>query len=144
MKYLKKYNESIDFEERLKSFSEAYLSYLLDNGFKIKIHRHIIKEVERCNFSIIKENDSNIFTRSIFKWDDIKDDVIPFIKVLNDNFVISNIAVSGRYGHAKYCTVDNILDDNIDKQLSELPKFEDVDIDNVLFNIVVYVDNIEK
>ncbi len=77
MKHLKRFNESKELD--LKEFCDENLAFLLDKGFHVScngIHGYGYYEVT------IYKNMNN------FKWNDVKYDIIPFILLLNEKFVI--------------------------------------------------------
>lgn len=78
MKYLKRFNESVDFEERLKDFCETHLAYLLDEGFKVVLTD--LDESYDCEISI-KREDQRTFT-----WNEVKDHIVPFIIHLSKKY----------------------------------------------------------
>ena len=106
MKYLRKYQENSNKE--LKDFCKSYLSYLIDDGFDISFN-------SRMNmFNFFK-------TESVleFKWDDIRDEFIPFLEVLVTQYNIdANITaeiVHGAYGDVttpKQIKLKELLDDS--------------------------------
>lgn len=77
MKHLKRFNESNE-ELDLKEFCDENLAFLLDKGIEIDIEYTIYGYYE----VIIHKNMHN------FKWNDVKYDIIPFIILLNEKFVI--------------------------------------------------------
>lgn len=87
MKYLKKFNESVDND--IKLFCNNYLAYLLDDGFKIVYYNRAngieVDIVKPTNASLL-----DVIGLQIFSWNDIKDYFIPFIETLKDTYVISN------------------------------------------------------
>ena len=78
MKYLRRFNESMT--DDLQIFCEENLAYLIDEGFKVKIDRTEDKEVK---IEIHKFYFPN-WTK--FTWDDVKDDLIPFLEVLREKY----------------------------------------------------------
>jgi hypothetical protein len=78
MKYLKRFNESVDFEERLKDFCETHLAYLLDEGFEVVLKD--LDETYDCEVTIQREDERT------FTWDEVKDHVVPFIIHLNKEY----------------------------------------------------------
>jgi len=77
MKYLKKFNE--DKKQELQDFCNDYLVSLIDDGFEIWVM--LVK-----NYTMIR-----IDTNNKFNWDDVKDYIIPFIILLNDDQDIKQI-----------------------------------------------------
>lgn len=78
MKYLKRFNESVDFQERLKDFCETHLAYLLDEGFEV-----VLQDLdETYDSEIIVKRDDNV----TFTWNEVKDHIVPFIIHLNKEY----------------------------------------------------------
>ena len=89
MKYLKRINESVD-EEELRSFCEDYLSYLIDDGFKVVIEYHNILNIDFIAINIVKKvrvGDGEIL--SDFEWSEIKDYLVPFVVMLNKSYTLN-------------------------------------------------------
>jgi hypothetical protein len=86
MKYLKKFNESVS-EEDLRDFCESSLAYLMDEGFTIKIYSNDDPRTRlpRGEFNIWLQKDN---AKSFFKWDDVKDYYIPFLRLLSNRYEI--------------------------------------------------------
>lgn len=78
MKYLKRFNESVDFQEKLRDFCETHLAYLLDEGFEVVLND--LDETYDCEITI-KREDQRTFT-----WDEVKDHIVPFIIHLNKEY----------------------------------------------------------
>jgi hypothetical protein len=78
MKYLKRFNESVDFQERLKDFCETHLAYLLDEGFEV-----VLQDLNETYDSeiTVKRDDKGTFT-----WNEVKDHIVPFIIHLNKEY----------------------------------------------------------
>ena len=97
MKYLKRFNESTELDlEELQEFCDMYLSYLIDDGFEVKVKPEVfeyhVPSKERRNvgeliskkfFSIIIDKNGKKFNLN-----QIKDRFIPFIKFLSDKYEI--------------------------------------------------------
>ena len=90
MKYLKRYNEELDREsdpsfflklkKDFKDLSNECLAFLLDEGFSISIEIGSYKP----DFMLLNNN------TTIFKWNNIKNDFIPFIEMVMNKFKILN------------------------------------------------------
>jgi hypothetical protein len=63
----------------LEIFCEENLAYLLDEGFKVKVR----KEYKEVKIEIHKFYFPN-WTK--FTWNDVKDDLIPFLEVLREKY----------------------------------------------------------
>ena len=74
--------EKVDKEE-LREFCEMYLSYLLDEGFEIYIVEHHFM----CEINLHKSGYPEQWQHNGFKWEEIVDRFIPFLKVLYDKYV---------------------------------------------------------
>lgn len=90
MKHLRGFNESLNKEE-LQDFCETYLAYLLDDGFEVSIqHMYSTKEYKHdYHFITINKVSNN------FKWEEIKDQFIPFISVLSKEYKLGAITFYG-------------------------------------------------
>lgn len=90
MRYLRKFNENIFISENnideLTKFSEQYLAYLLDDGFKLIIE--ISKGNKETTINLVKIDDDN--DENSFNWIEIKDSFIPYITILNENYNIKD------------------------------------------------------
>ena len=112
MKYLKMFNESTN-EDEFRDFCDYCLACLIDNGYhqfvedfgttyKIFIERRVISN----GFPVIKK----------FEWNDVKNEIIPFIELLSSRYKIDSIFMMRHgKGYVKQFTVDGILDDNINE-----------------------------
>jgi len=116
MKYLKRFNESVDMEAELKSFTEDCLAYLLDDGLNVEVQRAYKQE----GYEIALYNATREFT-----WRQIKDYYIPFIQLLSnryellplytfkdevDNFIIK---IAANYSGYYYYTHKDIINDRV-------------------------------
>lgn len=104
MRYLKKFNEEESFESDLSEFCDNYLSYLKDKGFDIKIEYLRYKSIAKhFKIKISKpiEKSETTTRYGSFNYSDVKDDFVPFIKMLDSNYEISNSEIEfsggGRY-----------------------------------------------
>lgn len=78
MKYLKRFNESVDFEEKLRDFCETHLAYLLDEGFEVGLND--LNETYDSEITIKREDERT------FTWNEVKDHIVPFIIHLNKEY----------------------------------------------------------
>lgn len=85
MIYLKRFNEKIQWNKdrpELLKFCEEYLAYLLDEGFDISVRLHE-KENRAYKNGIRDEGYISITNKKgTFRWNDIKEDFIPFLEML--------------------------------------------------------------
>ena len=124
MKYLKKFNESVDIESlntvlELKSFTEDCLAYLLDDGLDVEVHK-----AYRSNPYFKQEGyEISLFnsTRE-FSWRQIKDYYIPFIQLLSNRYDLVSthssidtfvVKIAAHYSGYYYYTYDDIINDRI-------------------------------
>lgn len=90
MKYLRKYNEDLIFEgagiidqQNLLSFCEEHLVSLIDNNYKINVKK---AHGEYKKTMLVEIN--RLSGNSLENWNDIKDNFIPFLIVLRNNYNI--------------------------------------------------------
>jgi hypothetical protein len=88
MKYLKHINESLVSKSELQSYCIDNLSYLIDNGYKVKVSENNENIYKFYEIVLTKGN------HNLFKWDEVKYDIIPFIIQLNNDFKV-DIEVNG-------------------------------------------------
>lgn len=96
MKYLRKFNESID-NDQLTDLCDMCLAYLMDDGYEYNIkgfswlHTRVIyfdnKQIENKSKYWPYRNEN------IFKWDDIKDHFIPFLEMLSKDYKIREVSM---------------------------------------------------
>ncbi len=114
MKYLKRYNEDVEYDDELLIFCEESLSYLLDKDFVLEINRHQIETDISIN-CILDDGFTNYMN--------IKSDFIPFIELLDRKYSIKNIEFYIEKDFYKngttYPTFDKnqIIDDEINDDL---------------------------
>jgi len=99
MRYLKTFETLDKFSSGLseiETFLKNNLAYILDEGIKYKVN---FKQYGgRMNYTVkiskIKEEISQYGARQtkpvILKWDDIKDDFIPFLELLNEKYELDS------------------------------------------------------
>jgi hypothetical protein len=91
MKYLKPFNESLDRNE-LRDFCEMYLAYLLD---KSNFNLEVFSSTKDISIIELRDSPLNVVTfYKIFTWLDIKDHIIPFLKMLDKSYDIETIRIS--------------------------------------------------
>jgi hypothetical protein len=109
MKHLKRFNESLELKflpgvkvlspeeirskrDELRDFCETYLAYLLDEGFELKIYGG---SQLTSNDNVIKHNPFQVSLvkqdKSIFLWQDIINQFLPFLKFLKDNYNLEKV-----------------------------------------------------
>jgi hypothetical protein len=81
MKYLKLY-ENYYSKTELNNFCEENLALLLDKGFN--------SYIKTTNLVIKNGRKDKIMDRKEFKWDDVKSDIIPFLELLREYYIISD------------------------------------------------------
>ena len=92
MKYLKKYNESVDSKLlELQEFCNSYLAYLIDAGFSVKCNHpsHYDENENMINIQKLIAPNNGLIKRGSFSWNQIKDDFIPFYDVLSKKYSVS-------------------------------------------------------
>lgn len=132
MKYLKKfenkwYEKTVDKGE-LKSLTESYLAYLMDDGFRVGINLdrhedydkaidiHLFKDA--TSFSEVDAyGDEDIF--DLFYWKDVKEHFIPFITMFRREYSFSVLKLYSFYGAEVRSfrlggSLENILNDNFE------------------------------
>lgn len=117
MKYLKKFKES---KEGLKELIEQYLAYILDD---------ISLEITE---GILFKSDLNVILSSnkSFYWKDIKNDIIPFIQILEENgYEFIRLTLNTWYFGQKEYNLNEILDD----------KPSEIDNTNQLMNLNIKI-----
>lgn len=80
---IKKFNES-NLNDGIQLMVDNYLSFLKDNGF----HCYINSSRYNTHISIYRRD-----TQTRFNLSDVADDFIPFLKILNDKYKISDNSV---------------------------------------------------
>lgn len=119
MKYLKKYNESNDYtlsyddSNGLKEFCELNLSYLIDDGYNIDIseitydHSKGDKNTYILFYKRHSDTSRNGTCREFNLNDEVKDNLIPFIEILSQNYNIGSKIICQFWG--KYKIIDDKL-----------------------------------
>ena len=131
MIHLKSFNEgfgqNLD-EQELREFCEMYIAYLIDEGFEVdisKIREDSITDYWRVKiYKLIRKGHMTEYDK--FTWNSVKDQFIPFFKMLNNNYIIkTNYGYQVRFqrinGIAIWAVDDDILNDNLSKSFKKSP-----------------------
>jgi hypothetical protein len=122
MKHLKNFNESNLSKVNLNHFCQINLAYLIDDGFKIKIKKNNFSNENRLDIDIKKYINGK---KVIFTYNEIKDDFIPFLYNLNNNYNIccinfwhnkdfTNYSFFNRRGYQQSDqTIEDLIEDKI-------------------------------
>lgn len=136
MIHLKNFNEgfgqNLD-EQELREFCEMYLAFLMDEGFEVdisKVREDSITDYWRVKIYKLGKVDIS-YSRSEydkFSWNSVKDQFIPFFKMLNNNYIIkTNYGYQVRFqrisGTAIWASDDNILNDDFSKNFKRSPLY---------------------
>jgi hypothetical protein len=78
MKYIKLFEDL--FEDNLQDFCDTYLAYLKDEGFNIYINSSGWTDGQG-EITILRRNEDG-FTLDEFSWNEVKDQIIPFLQML--------------------------------------------------------------
>lgn len=124
MRFLRKFNEAVNKKE-LKEFCEEYLAYLIDEGFEIEIVSedglefvHISKP--QSFFEVDREDETFGRRYQTFQWSEVKDQFIPFLKMLETNYNLEDkrrgnlVCFDYLHNHRLY-NLNQILNDNLRK-----------------------------
>jgi hypothetical protein len=117
MKYIKEFNESYisdslkEVEKKIhqrkvddiKRFCNENLAYLIDSGFSIRYFEYgkndIGDGIDTLNVNFHKNG-------KLFKWEEVVDDVVPFLQVINTKYGLVKLkSTSNRDKYSKKCTV---------------------------------------
>lgn len=126
MIFIRKFNEGYSHKDYESSiiFCEEYLANLLDNGFTL-FHEKDRSGTGMICFRITLEGERSRKNKidkvmSSFKWNDVKDYLIPFFEILSLNYSLDkNIvftSVNGKLNHEDYF-IDFLINDEIDNSL---------------------------
>lgn len=140
MKHLFYFNESKEPEQSkiLNNFCLNYLAYLLDDGFKINVVTRHYNPSDPSSYNStlsdseyrisIKNSYASFGTRNKkFTWDSVKDEVVPFLEILNEKYKINNIKFVTPKELDKYINNTLEYDDIIDDEFTfskEIVKIE--------------------
>jgi hypothetical protein len=100
MRYLKLFNESNDtFEDELQEFCDNNLAYLIDMGFKVMVTNYYGHDSHRCYQVKLYRAVKGSYV--YYNWDDINDDFIPFLTILNEKYIITEIKMDYMFNSKK-------------------------------------------
>ena len=130
MKHLKRFNESVDVVAlntilEIQDFCQNCFAYLIDDNFEFSVNRsrHVYQDLSEDNVYEI-----SLFRDISFKWYNIKDYYIPFIKLLSSRYNLSNfsssfdhtedhshivVKIGKHYSGYRYYTYDEIVNDQV-------------------------------
>jgi hypothetical protein len=102
MKYLKRFNENYDVKDKpqwfseLEDFCQTSLAYLIDEGYEVNCDNNANTFPEPPGFCAHYDGDTGVIinlynlgrvrNRDAFKWSEIKDYYIPFLKLLSKRY----------------------------------------------------------
>jgi hypothetical protein len=94
MRYLKTFENLEKFSSgvsEIETFIKNNLAYILDEGFTYKVNFKRYGGKLNYPVKIVKiEEKGNNRNLAIFNWDDVKDDLIPFLELLNDTYTLDS------------------------------------------------------
>lgn len=83
MKHLKRFNEGVITSGDLYDMIKSYLANIIDSDFRFNLFENINSGIYTFNF--YKKHGSQ---DDFIEWDDIKDDIIPFLDIMSRDFTI--------------------------------------------------------
>jgi hypothetical protein len=94
----------------LLNFSEQNLAYLIDKGIRVSCYNSSFDEKETVSIYI----DKIISDKKKYHWSDIKDDIIPFVYLLNEKYKVDNVSI--RYYNHKDTkhNIKDIINDTVE------------------------------
>jgi hypothetical protein len=143
MKHIKKFNEAVTVDklQEVKDFCEGYLVYLLDEGFEVNVFDALFNRnyARRMGRNLPNTIDSNIpseclirISGKVFKWNEVKDTMLPFLQMLDRTYTIKHNKVAFRYSPGlRYAWRSNPKNEYILKQLLEDFELPDESVDRI-------------
>jgi hypothetical protein len=128
MRYLKTFENLNYFSSginEIKTFIKNNLAYILDEGFTYKVN---FREYGgRINYTVIIhkiEQKGNYRNQVIFNWDDVKDDLIPFLELLNEKYTLDSYSPEDKslvidtgevniIANKRWYTIEELIDDTV-------------------------------
>ena len=136
MKYLKPFNENTDnFKEDLQEFCENNLAYLLDDNAALFVTNINDWDEYSRRLASWKEDLHKIVLHLIYpkKWDEIKDQVIPFLIRLNKKYEVNSLHSDTTLSYNGKYKIEDLINDKT--------KFiEDVE----LYEITLYIEDYKR
>lgn len=146
MRYIKKFIEGFieptyeDIVNDIRDQSNLLLSYLVDKGFVINVLGGIYNEsIDGVDFRIKLYSSTRDYVR--FKWDDIKDDFLPFLNSMDYKPEYVSFKVDYRsYTTPKiHMSIKDVLSDRVNLEFSEYRNHMNlVDEDNINYIFVKF------
>lgn len=122
MKHLRRFNESkeVNYED-LKDFCEQNLVYLLDEDrFELDVEDADLNCGEfYINFVCLNQSGTELPLRRFFRWDEIKDQFIPFLIRLKNKYgnkVTSSIHINTKEEGWRTIEIQDLIDDNTEER----------------------------
>lgn len=135
MKYLKRYNESIN-EYDLKDYCETNLAYLMDEGLEVRIDPVSWGDYEGDVSVALYLYQSNGHGRP---WSEIKDQIMPFLYRLNNVYEINSLEERNFYGSDKFIVVQ-VAQGNYSKELYlSYDELENLPQENIVEKIIFFL-----
>ena len=134
MRYLKTFENLENFSSgvsEIETFIKNNLAYILDEGFTFKVN--FKRYGGRFNYpdKIVKiEEKGNNRNLAIFNWDDVKDDLIPFLELLNDTYTLDSYSPEDK---SLVVSIGNV-DDDFKKRIKRYYSIEEL-IDDVIGDV---------
>lgn len=128
MRYLKTFESLVKFTTstyEIETFIKNNLAYILDEGFTYKVNFKFYGG--RMNYPVkihkIEQKDNNR-KQIIFDWESIKDDLIPFLELLNDKYTLDSYSPEDKslvidtgevniIANKRWYTIEELIDDTI-------------------------------
>ena len=128
MRYLKTFESLVKFTTstyEIETFIKNNLAYILDEGFTYKVNFKYYGG--RMNYPVrihkIEQKDNNR-SQLFFKWENIKDDFIPFLELLNDKYTLDSYSPEDKslvidtgevniIANKRWYTIEELIDDTI-------------------------------
>lgn len=131
MRYLLEFNPYKDNLSKknildLKDFCNGYLVYLLDDGYIVKVHQ--VSKLGTSNIGITQITITNgeFHDRKDFRWEDVKDYMIPFFVGLSKSYNIKKLSFLKRVNRVNILIDDTIIDDAMIKYIDRSIKDDDL------------------